>query len=369
MDKSFGSSLTRLALTGGVTSALALALGSGWGAHPAPAELRAQAQALFGSVAPVSPQEVAAAPAVLGRALFWDARLSLDGKTACASCHPREDHGADRRRLSINAKGRLTTPHSQTVFMAQDQATLRWYGDRRDGAQQAERSLTGSMGFGQADEIRPLLKTLATRPRSAAGPGQRPEGAFMTAANYALALQAYQRTLRTPAPFDAFVQGDDTALSPVQRAGPARFIDTGCASCHGGPLLGGASLQKFGLRRDYWLATGSQPADAGRFNTTKDEGDRYVLRVPMLRNIAKTAPYFHDGSVAALPDAVRIMGEVQLGQRLGNEAVAEIVAFLESLSGEVPEHYAAPALPTAAAPASPTTAVPAFPTTAAPGAR
>jgi len=335
MDKARDISCPRVA----VLTLLVAALAPGWAAGPA--ELRAQAQALFGTVAPVRADEVAAPSAKLGRTLFWDARLSLDGKTACASCHPREDHGADRRRLSINAKGQPTTLHSQTVFMAQDQATLRWYGDRRDGAQQAERSLTGSMGFAKADEIGPLLKALGYEPHFRSAFPEQPEP--LNAANYALALQAYQRTLRTPAPFDAFLQGDDAALRPQQMAGLARFIGTGCAGCHSGPLLGGAGLKRFGVLKDYWLATGSQPADAGRFNATKEDADRYVFRVPMLRNIAKTAPYFHDGSVGTLNDAVRIMAEVQLGQQLAAGEVAEIAAFLESLTGEVPAHYAPPA--------------------------
>jgi cytochrome c peroxidase len=308
-----------------------------------PADLRAQASSLFGTVAPVRDEEVRAPAAVLGRALFWDARLSLDGKTACASCHAREDHGADRRRFSITAKGQPTALHSQVIFMAQDQASLRWYGDRRDGAQQAERSLTGSMGFANAADVNPLLKTLGYEPMfRAAFPDQAEP---LTPLNYAAALQAYQKTLRTPAPFDAFLQGDDRALSPQQLSGLRRFIANGCVGCHNGPLLGGGSLQKFGQRKDYWLATGSSPADQGRFNTTKQEADRYVFRVPMLRNIARTAPYFHDGSVERLEDAVRIMADVQLGLRLADEEVAEIVAFLGSLTGELPVHYAAPAGP------------------------
>jgi cytochrome c peroxidase len=306
-----------------------------------PAQLRAQAIGLFGTVAAVREEEVQAPAAVLGRALFWDGRLSLDGKTACASCHAREDHGADRRRFSITAKGQPTALHSQVIFMAQDQVSLRWYGDRRDGAQQAERSLTGSMGFASAADVNPLLKTLGYEPMfRAAFPGQAEP---MTPANYAAALQAYQKTLRTPAPFDGFLQGDDRALSAQQLVGLRRFISAGCASCHNGPLLGGASLQKFGQRKDYWLATGSSPADQGRYNATKQEADRYVFRVPMLRNIARTAPYFHDGSVERLEDAVRIMADVQLGQRLGDDEVAAIVAFLGSLTGELPAHYAAPA--------------------------
>jgi cytochrome c peroxidase len=164
----------------------------------------------------------------------------------------------------------------------------------------------------------------------------------VTTANYAKALMAYQRTLRTPAPFDAFLAGNDQALDSRQLAGLDKFVAYGCVGCHNGALLGGNSFQKFGVVKDYWLATGSKKTDAGRVSFTKKEEDRYVFRVPMLRNIAMTAPYFHDGSVATLDDAVRVMADVQLGRKAPDADVADIVAFLGSLTGPIPSHYAAP---------------------------
>jgi len=324
-----------LALVSAVSSfAMALDL------DPPAAELRDQAKVHFGTVAPVQPMEVVAPRAVLGRALFWDARLSRDGKTACASCHAREDHSADRRRVSINAKGEPTALHSQPIFMAQDQVALRWYGDRRDGAHQAERSITGSMGFA---EVNDLVRALETLGYEAAFRDAFPaEAEPLTSANYAQALRAYQHSLRTPSRFDAFLQGDNSALTRRQLVGLRTFIAIGCVACHNGPLLGGNSRQKFGLFKDYWLATGSSPVDQGRFNVTKQEADRYVYRVPMLRSIANTAPYFHDGSVDRLEDAVRIMAEVQLGRTLSAADIADIAAFLGSLTGDLPEHYAPP---------------------------
>lgn len=303
--------------------------------------LMQQARSLFGVVRPVVAEETSAPQAVLGRALFWDTRLSLDGKTACVSCHSPADWSADRRPLSVNAKGQFTTLHSQAMFMAQDQTALRWYGDRRDGAHQAERSITGSMGYGNAADLVAALRNLAYEDlfRRAFGT----EGDVITAANYAKALAAYQRTLRTPAPFDDFLQGNAGALTAQQRVGLEKFVGRGCVACHGGPLLGGNSFQKFGITKDYWLATGSKTIDEGRFTGTKVESDKYVYRVPMLRNIAKTAPYFHDGSVATLDEAVQVMAEVQLGQKLPAQDVSDIVAFLTSLTGQVPAHYAAPA--------------------------
>lgn len=307
---------------------------------PPPAALRTLALSHFGTVAPVTDAEVAAPQAVLGRALFWDTRLSIDGKTACASCHAAQDWSSDHRPRSINAKGQPTTLHSQPMFMAQDQVALRWYGDRRDGAHQAERSVTGSLGF---DKVGDMQAALRTGGYEASFRAAFPDAAdWLTPQQYGQALQVYQRTLRTPAPFDAFLRGDDAALSARQRAGLAKFVDAGCIACHRGALLGGTSMQKFGIVKDYWIATGSKDIDPGRFAATKNEADRYVYRVPMLRNIAKTAPYFHDGSVARLDDAVRVMAEVQLGRTLPEHDVGDIVAFLESLTGALPGHYAPP---------------------------
>ena len=300
--------------------------------------MRRESAALFGQIKaggdPSSPQ------AELGRALFWDTRASADGKTACASCHFARDWGADRRRFSPDARGELTSRHSPTVFNSMNQPGLRWLSDRKTGADQAESSLTGSLGFASREAAVAKLTELDYLPRfRAAFPqDERPLGT----ANYGRALEAYQATLATPAPFDRFLAGDDKALTDRQKAGLRTFIATGCAGCHNGVNFGGTLLQKFGLTRDYWLETGSAKPDVGRYAVTKKDEDRYVFRVPMLRNVAKTAPYFHDGSVDELERAVRIMALVQLGRTLDAAATGDIVSFLESLTGEIPPHYAPP---------------------------
>jgi cytochrome c peroxidase len=276
----------------------------------------------------------------LGRALFWDTRVSRDGRTACASCHEAGDWSSDRRLSSIDARGKPTARHSQPVFNAMGQSSLRWIGDRANGAAQAEGSITGSMGFDKKEDVIPVLKSLDYSPAFAAAfPADADP---VTPRNYGLALQAYQATLATPAPFDRFLAGDDSALDAKQREGLRAFMGAGCAACHNGPLLGGNTLQKFGLVKEYWLETKSPKIDLGRYLATKQETDKHVFRVPMLRNIAKTAPYFHDGSVDKLEDAVRIMGSVQLGRTLPESDLSAIAAFLESLSGEVPANYRTP---------------------------
>jgi cytochrome c peroxidase len=301
-------------------------------------QLRRDAAAMFGQIqASTGP---ASAEVELGRALFWDPRASSDGKTACASCHPARDWGADRRRFSPDARGALTSRHSPTVFNSIGQPTIRWLGDRKSGADQAESSLTGSLGFASKDAAVAKLTELDYLPGFRAAYPQ--DAQPLSTGNYARALEAYEATLTTPAPFDRFLAGDDGALTDRQTAGLRTFIVTGCGGCHNGPKLGGTMFQRFGQVKDYWLETGSEKPDQGRFAITKKEEDRFMFRVPMLRNVAKTAPYFHDGSVERLDRAVRIMASVQLGRTLDDAAVADIVAFLESLTGDVPANYAPP---------------------------
>jgi cytochrome c peroxidase len=305
----------------------------------ADAALREQATALFGRVTQTDPKEISDPVSRLGWSLFWDPRLSANGKVACASCHASTDWSADSRRFSMDARGKLTARHSQPVFNSMEQVSLRWTGDRADGAMQAEGSITGSMGFSTAQELETALRENGYLPLfSAAFKGSD----LSLPKQYARALQTYQATLRTPAPFDAFLAGDDKALTDVQKDGLRTFIANGCAGCHGGPLLGGKMLQKFGLVKEYWTETKSEKRDEGRFLATKNEADRYVFRVPMLRNIAKTAPYFHDGSVASLQEAIRIMASVQLGKSLSQQEINSIAAFFDALSGEVPKNYAVP---------------------------
>ena len=301
--------------------------------------LREQAARLFGRIEAV-PAKTLTAEAELGRALFWDRRISSDGKTACASCHEARDWGADRRRLSTDARGALTSRHSPTVFNSMALPGLRWLSDRKTGSEQAEGSLTGSMGFASKDAAVEKMKELEYLAafRKAYPDDSEP----LSARNYGRAIAAYQATLKTPAAFDRFLAGDDKALTERQKSGLRAFIATGCAGCHSGALFGGTTMQKFGLVKDYWLETGSEKVDMGRYAVTKKEEDRYVFRVPTLRNVAKTAPYFHDGSVESLERAVRIMASVQLGRALDDATMAAIVDFLESLTGEVPPHYAPP---------------------------
>jgi len=305
------------------------------------ARLREMATELFGRVEAPAPARLSSPEVELGRALFWDTRVSTDGQTACASCHPARDWGADSHRVSVDARGDHTSRNSPTVFNAMPLPGLRWLSDRKSGAEQAEGSMTGSMGFATKDAaVAKLVELKYAEQFRAAYPG---EAEPLNAKNYGRALQAYQSTLATPAPFDRFLAGDDRAMTERQKAGLRAFIDVGCAACHDGPAVGGAQLRKFGRNKDYWTETKSPKPDVGRYAITKKEEDKYVFRVAMLRNVARTAPYFHDGSVDTLEHAIQVMGRVQVGKELDAPTVGLIAAFLEALTGEVPAHYAPPA--------------------------
>ena len=304
-------------------------------------KLRREALQLFGKLdANAAPAASGTPAAELGRALFWDARASGDGKTACASCHSAADWGGDSRRVPVDARGKAMPRNSPTVFNAMKQPALRWLADRKTGAELAEGLITGPIGFASKADAVEKLRALGYESafRNAFPEDPQP----VSAANYARALESYQATLVTPAPFDRWLAGDAAALSAKQQAGMRKFIASGCAGCHNGPLLGGSSVQKFGVVRDYWTETGSANPDAGLYAVTKKEEDRYRFRVPMLRNVAKTAPYFHDGSVDKLERAVKVMASTQLGRTLDDATAAEIAAFLESLTGAAPAHFAPP---------------------------
>jgi cytochrome c peroxidase len=159
--------------------------------------------------------------------------------------------------------------------------------------------------------------------------------------NMAKAIGAFERNLMTPSRWDALLKGDKTALTPEEALGLKTFVDAGCQTCHHGALLGGTSYQRIGQVKDFPRAT-----DTGRMNVTKDAADKAVFKVPSLRNIEKTGPYYHDGATATLDQAVRDMATYQLGKTLTDQEVGHIIGFLKVLTGKIdPEYTKAPILP------------------------
>lgn len=329
---------------------LALAIPAALAAGDPDRDLLRQAQQIFKPLPrdmaapgfPVTPERVA-----LGRLLFFDPRISLDGTVSCARCHQPALYGTDVLPRSRGVESRINPRNAPTVLNAALQFAAHWRGDRVNVEDQAQKALIGPPSFGQPDYGKAMarLEAIPGYPalfRKAFPKDSKP----VSPENWGKAIGAYERTLVTPSPFDAFLQGNVKALSPIAREGLRAFIATGCTTCHNGVGVGGGMFMKFGRFEDYWKVTGSKEIDKGRFDVTRKEADLYVFKVPSLRNVAMTPPYFHDGSVGSLPEAVRVMARVQLGRKLSNDEISRIVAFLSSLTGQLPGSFAtAPLLP------------------------
>lgn len=318
----------------------------------ADADLRAQAKVLFKSLPPdmAAPENPPMPERIrLGRLLFFEPRVSVDGTVSCARCHQPGLYGTDALPKSVGAGHRTHPRHSQTVLNAALQFVQHWRGDRTSVEDQAVKALTGPPAYGNPTFASAMAKLKAIPEYEGLfAQAFRGEAEPITPENWGKAIGAYVRTLVTPAPFDAFLAGEDRALSADAQAGLRTFIQVGCASCHAGVGVGGSTYRKFGLTEDYWKATNSATIDKGRFDVTQDPNDLYVFKVSSLRNVAMTPPYFHDGSVATLPEAVQIMARVQLGRMLPDAQVKEIITFLESLTGTLPADFERmPVLPSA----------------------
>ncbi|MDA8079694.1 MAG: c-type cytochrome [Nitrospiraceae bacterium] len=282
---------------------------------------------------PITPEKVR-----LGKLLFYEPRISIDGTVSCSKCHPLALYAADGLRKSVGHDCVENPRNDPTVFNAASQISEHWTGNRTSVEDQAKQAVTGPPAYGMPSyesaekilrsyrEYRDLFK--------AAFPSDREP---VTIDNFAKAIGAFERTLVTPAPFDSYLKGEKAAMTEQQKRGLSAFMDQGCAGCHSSPFVGGQMYRKFGLFEPYRKYTKSEKVDDGRFAVTKKEADRYVFKTPVLRNVAMTPPYFHDGSVDGLSDAVWIMGKIQLGKDLPKEQVEDIVAFLRALTGKIPE--------------------------------
>jgi cytochrome c peroxidase len=285
---------------------------------------------------PITPERVE-----LGRKLFFDPRISDDGTVSCARCHQPPLYATDGLALPRGAHDKVNPRNAPTVLNAALEFAAHWRGDRKDVEDQAKQALIGPPSFGNPDYSSAMAK-LKALPGYAelfhkAFPG---EGDPITPDNWGAAIGAYERTLITPSRFDDYLRGTEQALSSEEQKGLEKFIEFGCSNCHAGAAVGGQMFQKFGLVEDYWKETASKAIDKGRFDVTHDQADLYVFKVPSLRNVAMTPPYFHDGSVNSLPGAVRVMAKVQLGRKLNDSDVSDLVAFLNTLTGKLPETYA-----------------------------
>jgi len=277
--------------------------------------------------------EVDARKAELGNRLYHDTRLSGDNTLSCASCHALDKGGTDNAKVSTGIRGQLGGINAPTTYNAIFQVRQFWDGRAATLAEQASGPPLNPVEMGSNwPEI--IGKLEADEAFAAEFRQAYPEGFSQQTITDAIA--AFERTLVTPdSRFDRFLLGQAEALTPQEHRGWELFQQHGCQTCHVGKLLGGQSFEIMGLRADYFKDRGKPLTDAdnGRFNVTKNERDRHRLKVPTLRNVAKTAPYLHDGSAADLPAAIRAMARYQVGTDLPEADVTAIAKFLESLTG------------------------------------
>jgi cytochrome c peroxidase len=298
----------------------------------------------------------------LGKLLYHDVRLSSNGVLSCNSCHNVMSGGEDNRSGSIGVRNQVGGRSAPTVWNAAFSSVQFWDGRAPSLEEQARGPVTnpGEMGMKSWDDVVARLKAMPEYPKAFAAAFGSEDS--VTADNAVKAIAAYERTLITPnSAYDKYVKGDKSALTEQQVRGMNTFAEVGCVGCHSGPAFNGPQLpegtgfyQKFpGQDNGALEAQYNFSADLGRYEATKNEADKHFFKVPTLRNIALTAPYFHNGKVKTLPDAVKIMGKLQLNKDLSSEQAADITAFLNSLTGEFPK-IEMPRLPAYANQAFPT---------------
>ena len=269
----------------------------------------------------------------LGKMLYFDPRLSASGVFSCYSCHNLTTGGDDNLPTSIGHGWQAGPRNAPTSLNAVFNVAQFWDGRADDLKAQAKGPIQA--GVEMANTPANVEATLSSMPAYVdAFNASFDDGVSFD--NMAKAIEAFEATLITPAPFDAYLNGDEAALSDVQKAGLQLFMDKGCVACHAGINVGGEGYFPFGLIEKPG-ADVLPEGDKGRFAVTDTADDEYVFRAGPLRNIALTAPYFHSGKVWSLKVAVQIMAESQLGEELSDEEADQIVAFLDSLTGELPE--------------------------------
>lgn len=316
------------------------------GASMSTAQLAARDQIL--PMKPTDPQDNPTTPAKveLGRQLFFDPRLSKDGTVSCNSCHNVMSYGTDNRPVSVGINGQKGGRSAPTVMNSGFLSVQFWDGRAASLEDQAKGPLTNpiEMGMSSHDEVMQRVKKMDAYVKQF----QKvfPAGEPVTIDNLAKAIAAFERTLVTQgSSFDRWARGDASAMSAKAQRGYAHFQELGCKGCHSGPNFSGPALpvgtgfyQKFPTfaENDY-VKKYKFLADDGRKSVTKLDEDAHMFRVPTLRNVAMTAPYFHNGNVESLKEAIAVMGKTQLNRDLNVLQIDEIYEFLVSLTGNVPE--------------------------------
>lgn len=271
----------------------------------------------------------------LGRMLFYESRLSKNHDISCNSCHDLASYAVDHQPVSTGHKGQRGRRNALSVYNAGRHIAQFWDGRAPTLEEQAKGPILNPIEMAMPDEAR-VIDTLGSIPGyvalfKAAFPDASDP---VTYDNLAKAIGAFERQLVTPARFDKYLAGDEKALTDEEARGFHTFLRLGCPTCHNRATVGGKNFQKLGVVNPYPDLT-----DNGLFDATQNPGDRHYFRVPSLRNVEKTAPYFHDGSVSSLDQVVRKMAWHQLGVKITEQEVKLLVSFLQSLTGEIPTAY------------------------------
>ncbi len=281
---------------------------------------------------------VTEAKIALGRMLYYETRISKHGNQSCNSCHHLEDFGADTGRVSVGSAGDLGGRNSPTAYNAAGHVAQFWDGRAATVEEQAKGPILNPVEMGMPSAAA-VIRVLRADPAyvvafRAAFPDERDP---LTYDNVGRAIGAFERRLVTPSRWDRFLRGEDTALTSEEKAGFNTFVSLGCAGCHHGTYVGGGSFQRVGLVNPW-----PDSSDVGRMAVTRDPADRMVFKVPSLRNIERTPPYFHDGWTRSLDTAIAMMSHHQLGKPLTADEARLVTAWLRSLTGTVPAAYIAP---------------------------
>ncbi len=272
----------------------------------------------------------------LGKALYFEPRLSSSGFISCNSCHNVGMGGADFQQTAVGHGWQKGPRNSPTVLNSVFNLAQFWDGRAPDLKEQAKGPIQASVEMNNTPEM--AVRTLKSMPGYAdmfakAYPGKKDPVTFD---NMAEAIEVFEATLLTPdSPFDKYLKGDRKALNPKEKDGLSKFISKGCAACHGGVNMGGNGYYKFGVKEH--ASEGLMTGDKGRFKVTASEKDEYTFKSPSLRNIALTPPYFHSGKIWSLEEAVSIMSSIQLGISLTKEDINDITAFLQTTTGKQPK--------------------------------
>ncbi|MGA7981437.1 MAG: cytochrome-c peroxidase [Chromatiaceae bacterium] len=320
-----------------LTAVGCLAMGQAW----SQTALMKQAQGLFKPIPVIAPllpgNATTPAKVELGKMLYFEPRLSASHSISCNSCHMVGMGGVDLQETSLGHRWQHGGRNAPTVYNAVFDVAQFWDGRAKDLEQQAGGPLVNPIEMDTTEAH--VVEQLKGIPGYAALFAKAFPGVTdpITFDNVRKAMAVFEATLITPnAPFDRYLKGDEKALDAKQKEGLALFISKGCTACHNGINVGGGMYAPFGVVERPG-ADILPPGDKGRFEVTKTASDEYVFRVPSLRNIALTAPYFHTGKVWDLGQAVAIMGSSQLGAKLTDDEVNKIEAFLESLTGDQPK--------------------------------